>query len=287
VPATLAPDPEQVAWCEAAEQAAFASILGAAPPALAAAIGLRQTRIAGALAIASRSLEKRMYNHVFALGVHAPVTAADLDALEAFFRGAGSVSARVALAPGAHVHGLAGALDARGFHAEDRWLRLWRDTAPVEAPGGSPRTRLAVRPLVRAEGEPFGRLLPAVFAHPEGVAPWFAKLAGLEDWHLFGAFDGGTLVACGALFVAGTTGWLGLGATLPTHRRHGAQSALIAARIDAAREAGITRLAVETADDTAEKPNPSTHNLRRLGFSDLYARTNRVKVLREPAHATP
>jgi GNAT superfamily N-acetyltransferase len=280
-----APDPDRVAACEAAEQAAFASILDAAPRALAGSLGLRRATFAGALAIASRSLQKRMYNHVFGLGVHAPAEAADLDALEAFFAGAGAASARVALAPGAHALGLAAALEARGFHAEDRWLRLWRDTAPLASAAGPPRTPLVVRELGRADGEAFGRLLPAVFAHPEGVAPWFATLPGRDGWRVFGAFDGDALTACSALFVAGRTGWLGLAATLPAHRRLGAQSALIAARIDAARDAGVRLLAVETADDTAEKPNPSTHNLRRLGFADFYPRTNWVKVLREPEPA--
>ncbi len=35
------------------------------------------------------------------------------------------------------------------------------------------------------------------------------------------------------------------------------------------------------AADTPEKPNPSTHNLRRLGFRDRYRRANWVLMLRE------
>jgi GNAT superfamily N-acetyltransferase len=64
-------------------------------------------------------------------------------------------------------------------------------------------------------------------------------------------------------------------------RGRGAQSALIAARLEAARRAGCHWACVETSADTPEKPNPSTHNLRRLGFTDAYERPNWVKVLRE------
>jgi GNAT superfamily N-acetyltransferase len=271
-----APDPALVAACEAAELDAFADILAAAPPALRETFGLMSARIAGALAIASHTLEKRMYNHVFSLGVSSPVTGADLDAIEAFFSRAHSPSCRISLAPGANGEGLAAALESRGFRPEAPWLRLCRDTSPCERPEAA----YAVRELAPADGLAFGLLVTSTFAHPEAVAPWLAALAGRERWRVFGAFDADALVACGALHVSGDAGWLGLGATHQAHRGRGAQSALIAARLDAARAMGVRLLAVETTDDTPETPNPSTHNLRRLGFRDLYPRRNWVKVLR-------
>ena len=57
--------------------------------------------------------------------------------------------------------------------------------------------------------------------------------------------------------------------------------AFVAARIEAAREAGCRWVCVETAPDTPEMPNPSTHNLHRMGFADAYERPNWVKVLRD------
>jgi hypothetical protein len=49
--------------------------------------------------------------------------------------------------------------------------------------------------------------------------------------------------------------------------------------MELARALGCRMIAVETAADTPEKPNPSTHNLRRLGFELLYERVNWVKGL--------
>jgi GNAT superfamily N-acetyltransferase len=272
-------DPALIALCEGAEAAAFASLIGAAPPALAASLGLVQTRVAGALAVASRSLEKRMYNHVFALGVPESVTAANLDAMERFFRDAGSKSCRVALVPSRRSPALVNALAARGFAPADVWQCLTRDGAApprVPAPAG-----LAVRDLRRADAAAFGALLLGSFSHPELVGPWFDRLVGRAHWRLVGAFDGDALVACAALYLAGEAAWLGLAATRPTHRRRGAQTALIARRLAIAHAAGVRTLAAETTQDTPEKPNPSTHNLRRLGFRDHYLRPSWVKVLRE------
>ena len=114
-----------------------------------------------------------------------------------------------------------------------------------------------------------------------GVLQGVARLVGRTHWRLVGAFEGDALVACAALYLAGEAAWLGLAATRPTHRRRGAQTALIARRIAIAHAAGVRTLAAETTEDTREKLNPSTHNLRRLGFRDHYLRPNWVKVLRE------
>jgi hypothetical protein len=274
-----APDPALVAVCEDVETAAFASLIAAAPPALATSLGLVHTRVAGALAVASRSLEKRMYNHVFGLGLRGPATAGHLDALERFFAAAGSKSCRIALAPVRGAPALADAISSRGFAPADVWQRLTRGT---DAPPAAPEPRgLTVRELRRADAEAFGELLLGAFTHPEHVGPWFHRLVGRAHWRTVGAFEGGALVACGALYLEGDAAWLGLGATRPTHRRRGAQTALIARRIAIAHAAGARTLSVETTEDTREKPNPSTHNLRRLGFRDLYKRPNWVKVLRE------
>ena len=89
------------------------------------------------------------------------------------------------------------------------------------------------------------------------------------------------MVACGATYREGTDGWVGLGGTRAAWRGRGAQSAIIAARVAAAHRDGVRLLAVETGMDTPEKPNSSTHNLRRLGFTDSYARPIWLKVLRE------
>jgi hypothetical protein len=47
--------------------------------------------------------------------------------------------------------------------------------------------------------------------------------------------------------------------------------------------AGCRHLAVETAEEKPDKPNPSTRNLRRLGFAGLYLRPNYIWTREPPA----
>jgi GNAT superfamily N-acetyltransferase len=119
------------------------------------------------------------------------------------------------------------------------------------------------------------------FGYPPELAAFTSCLVGRDGWTFFGAFGGERLAGVGAVHIQGAAAWLGFAATRKELRGRGAQSALIAARLVAAKKAACRWACVETAADTTEKPNPSTHNLRRLGFADAYERPNWVKVLRE------
>jgi len=81
-------------------------------------------------------------------------------------------------------------------------------------------------------------------------------------------------IAGGALYVMGDVAWLGLAGTVASARRRGAQSALIRHRVNSAYALGCRWVVVETAEDTPERPAPSFHNLRRLGFNVAYPRSN-------------
>jgi hypothetical protein len=63
---------------------------------------------------------------------------------------------------------------------------------------------------------------------------------------------------------------------LPEFQGRGAQSALIAARMRAAIDAGCGLLVAETGDEQPGEHNTSLHNLLRLGFRVLYKRQNWV-----------
>jgi GNAT superfamily N-acetyltransferase len=94
------------------------------------------------------------------------------------------------------------------------------------------------------------------------------------------AESGGRPAATGAVFIAGETAWLGVGATLAEHRNRGAQSALLAARIAIAADAGCTVLATETGESIAGEVNPSLNNIRRAGFVQVCSRLNYASAKR-------
>lgn len=272
---------ELVRAAEAAEIAAFEDGMRAAPPALAAAARIGCARIGSVLFTHAAAIDVLMYNRLLGLGVDAPADLDVVDGVEARFRELGAKRFMVPLAPFAEPAELAAHLEARGFRRHNHWIRLVRDL-DGEA-GAELRTDLRVAELGAAHAEAFGQLEAAAFGHPPEVATWNAAMVGRPGWTFFGAFAGETLAAVAGLRVEGRAAWFGYAATDPAHRGRGGQSALIATRLRAARVAGCRWCVVETAADTPEKPNPSTHNLRRLGFADAYERPNWVKVLEAPA----
>jgi GNAT superfamily N-acetyltransferase len=108
------------------------------------------------------------------------------------------------------------------------------------------------------------------------LRPWIAAEVGRDGWCHYLALDGEKAVATGALFVYGEVGALLGATTLKSHRGQGAQSALLAERIKAARDLGCEWLVTETWEEQAHH-NPSYHNLLRAGFHEAYLRPNFMK----------
>jgi hypothetical protein len=71
-------------------------------------------------------------------------------------------------------------------------------------------------------------------------------------------------------------GWLGLAATLPDRRRLGAQSAPLAARVQAAIDAGCRTQTTETGKRLPDRPSNWYRNILRAGFEELYVRPSLV-----------
>lgn len=79
-------------------------------------------------------------------------------------------------------------------------------------------------------------------------------------------------MAVGSIFVNGECADMFGGATLAGARGRGAQSALLTARIMAAREAGCRWIVAETGSESPGEHNSSLHNMHRAGFRPLYER---------------
>jgi hypothetical protein len=103
---------------------------------------------------------------------------------------------------------------------------------------------------------------------------WLSCLSGRPNWRVFGAFDQGQIVAAGAIWIHGRDAWLGISGTKLTHRRRGAQSALLARRITAAHDAGCTMVTTETGIPFAGETASSFDNIQRAGFKIAYERPN-------------
>jgi GNAT superfamily N-acetyltransferase len=137
-------------------------------------------------------------------------------------------------------------------------------------------TTLRITRATREQADTVAALVSAVFDQSPAAGRATAQKIGAPGWWHFLAWDETTPVGIAAVFVVGDGAWFGVTGTQPAFRRRGAQLALLAARIEAARAAGATLMTVETGPDPPERPNPSYHNVQRAGFQIAYERASWV-----------
>jgi len=251
---------------ERSEARACLDMVNVAPPDVASALGMLVESIGGGTVFVTPGFSHLAYNRALAFGFDEPHTEPELDTMLACFRR--DVCFTIQPSPFARPSSIGDWLVARGFPPRTSWVKWVRD---AHQPLREWHTDLDVRVVTPADARAFADLSCAIF-HEEPVAPCLAAAVSLPWWRIYLAFDGEQPVATGVLHVADEIGWLGWGATLESHRKRGAQSALIAARIRDARAMGCRWINVETAPDTPEKPNPSYRNMERAGFRVLYMR---------------
>ncbi len=163
--------------------------------------------------------------------------------------------------------GLDDELLARGFVRNGAWQKFERGVQPIEA-----HTGLDLAEARSAED--VATFLRTAWGVPPDAADWLSALSGHADWHCFLAYDDERPVAGGMLYAAGYAGWLGVASTRAEYRGRGAQSALLAARIERARRLGLRLLVTETGAPEDAEPGPSYRNILRAGFDPAYVRPN-------------
>jgi GNAT superfamily N-acetyltransferase len=210
-----------------------------------------------------------MFNRAAGLGLGEPASESALDEILEFLEGTRSY---VSVAPDARPAELSRWLEARGLGPGYPWTKFSR------AAGEGPQAETSLRVEPVQSGEAFGKAAALGFEMPDVFRDWLSCLPGRDGWHCFVAFEGDEAAGAGALYVAGTIGWLGIGATVPEHRGKGAQSAIIAKRIETAAELGCEVVVTETGASTDGRPGPSYRNLVRAGFRPEYVRANYERV---------
>ena len=267
-PPAAAPSLGEALLLEEVEHRGMLDLYRAAPAAARAAGGLSATERDGVVRLRCDALPgSRMFNHAFGLGLDRPAGEDDLDRLAAAFDGRAH---HVALSPAARPSDLGDRLAARGYAPGYGWVKFRRGVAPQAAPA----TDLRIVPAERRHEAAFGAIIAEAFALPAWAADWLAAVPGRPGWSCLVALDGATPVSAGALHVAGGVGWLAFGATLPSHRGRGGQTAILAARIARAAELGCVALAVETGARERGRAAASYRNIVAAGFAPRYLRPN-------------
>jgi hypothetical protein len=267
-PAPAPVAPSVVAEIERIERDAWADIYAAAPNDIRQALGISHQAVDDGLLLICRALDHIQFDRLGGLGVASPARAEALDQAIAAFDAAGVKNWVV------HVAANATALDwlcaARGLTAHPRtWAKFVRGAEPATT-----RNDLVVREIGRDEADAFGATAASAFGLPSIVGRWLSVLPGRPRWQCFMAFDGNDPMTAGALYLDGRTAWLGVGGTIASRRGRGGQSAVLAARINAARAAGCSLLTTETGIPQPGEAAPSYGNIQRAGFRVAYPRPN-------------
>lgn len=218
-------------------------------------------------------------NKVAGLGFHGVPDAAELEAVEAFFRERECpVQVELSTLADPDVGPL---LTGRGYRLVGFENVLGRDLAPGGDPGDTP-PRPDVE-IVPGDGERFAEWLDTVvtgFLHPDGdgvpahesfprqvLEEVMGDMARAQGVSRYLAVRGGSPAGGASMRLHTEVAQLNGASTLPAHRRRGVQTALLSRRLQDARRAGC-----EVAVVTTQPGSTSQKNAQRNGFELLYTR---------------
>jgi hypothetical protein len=127
----------------------------------------------------------------------------------------------------------------------------------------------------------FGHVVQTGFGLPEATAPWFSALVQRNGWNTYLALDGGRPVGACAMFIKDGWAWLGVDATLADARGRGAQTDLIAQRLEDGLLRGVVGFTAETGYPPAgqETTYQSHRNYLKADFALAYVRPNYIAVM--------
>lgn len=255
---------------ENAEFAAFVDFYRAAPDDIREAYGINVREIGTVTCLACRGVEPAaVFRRAVGLGVGRVASEAELNDVLAHMN-ADRQKYVVPVAPHSQPSTLASWLERRGFSRGYAWMKFCRPCVGALRVSSD----LEIRVIGSELAVEYGQVVTQGFGLPPAIAPWIGQLAGRPNWVCVMAYADATPVAAGAVYVHGEYAWLGFGATLPSHRRRGAQNALLARRLSEGAACGARMAVTETGERLPEKPSTSYQNILRAGFEEVYLRQN-------------
>lgn len=165
----------------------------------------------------------------------------------------------------------------RGFTKRRRWVKLWRSLANVPEPDAE--GEVMIRLVTPRKARVWAETICKGFGLPVEVAVPLQKLVGKPHWRPYLAYIGDSVAGAALMHIGGkrkqpkATAMV-LGCTLPAFRGKGVQGAMLERRLFDAYQERAKIAVSEAAEDIPDKPNPSLHNLLRLGFKEAYKREN-------------
>jgi GNAT superfamily N-acetyltransferase len=233
--------------------------------------GIKVFSIGSACISIAKNIDILAFNRVIGLGLVEPATEQMLDEIISKYQEAGVKRFFIQIHPESSPSLIKDWFEKRNIHYYNNWVKLYRGVENLP----TVETELEIREVQnKIEAEKFGKIITKSFEWPDEMKYWFANLPGRKYWKTYLAYDSNKPVATASLYVKDDCGWLSFASTLAEYRKKGAQSALIAKRIQDAAELGCKVLTVETAEDAEEKRSQSLLNIQKMGFEAAFIRPN-------------
>jgi hypothetical protein len=241
---------------------AFTDIVGHLSPEQRGRLGASATLLGTTTLLRVRTEPSLFYNRALGLGSTTAATRTELAGVVDHYRELGCSRFAILVSEGAQPRDhLPRWLEEHGFDGGRSDTKLWRPCADVPQPApGSPRA------VVTQNAERLADVFGRAYHGATNLHDWFAAPVGKQGWIHYLALDGDQVIAAAAMRIYDRIAWMGRAATLPEHRGHGAQTALVRRRLHDAREAGCLHAVSETPPHHPTRCHPSYDNLVRQGF---------------------
>jgi GNAT superfamily N-acetyltransferase len=252
------------------EARAWAELQLALPAPLKAQLGVRVERRGNAVCFATPGADVAQLNRVVGLGFDRALDGAELASIREWFGDAGVQRWVIEWSPEASPADGHRLLTQHGGVAKTPTVKLYGELAGLPLDDRS--DGLTIAEVDAGAADQFQSTVASPLGVPDLVAPGVRSTVGHPGWHYYLALDAGRPIAGAALFTLGDGAWLGVAGTIPEARRRGAQTALLRRRLHDAGRLGCRWVSAGTFAETATQPNPSLHNMVRVGLRVLYHR---------------
>jgi GNAT superfamily N-acetyltransferase len=236
--------------------------------------GIKIFPVGGVNGLITSKIDILAFNRVVGLGIKEPIDERVVDIILNKIEANQVNRFFIQVYPEVYSEKLRRLLELYNFSHYNNWVRLVRDTSPAH----KVQSKLEIKNITKNESELFGESVIKAFEWPDELTEWIASPIGRKNWCHYLAFDKNVPVATAAFFRSGDYAWFDFAATHPEHRGKGAQSALLARRIDDCRKLGVKTIIVETAEQTSKKESPSYRNVLKAGFKEAYKRPNFIFI---------
>ena len=225
------------------------------------------------LVASSREVDLLLFNRVVGLGMSSMVLVSHIDDLIGHYRKEGVRRFMVQLSPFAIPDNTDLLLKSRKFVYENEWAKLIYRADEYMEPIDTP---VDIARVDAGQEELYADVMLAALDWPEILRPAMINSIHKEGFMHYLAYMDGKAVAGGSTYVSKNVATLKLGGTLPAYRNKGIHLALLQRKIKDATNIGCQWITAETAHMVDGGPNAANTNLKKLGFTEAYKRSNYV-----------